>query len=327
MTKSKSKSERKHSHLNSFLAGTVSGGFQSVALVWYDKALFLSVVHKRKFLCATNFEKPFSGLFQSLGHRILSGTLYFPLEDYFMKAIPSSLPFYHFWVGSLAGMVNGMVLNPISAIRYQYWNKNISYSTTTKNMKSSFQSSQQSTTTNGGGSSSSKRYQSFLSTGHQMFKQGGFSSIFRGNLVTMVRDVIFGSIFTISRFYFRDMSEISSSSRPKNSKEDRKGGMRRAVMLVFVDFLSGSAATILSSPFNYVRNILYSLPSSYENMNNNKKKTSGGKLGGKGDCIKEMKNKYSTINILIRLYQDALNSKSLFQHLQSRLRIGWGTLR
>ena len=70
------------------------------------------------------------------------------------------------------------------------------------------------------------------------------------------------------------------------------------------DLISGLIATTLSSPLNYVRNIHYSLPP---------------------DIKPDSKNK-----VLTDLWCKAMEEKSIISklsHLQSRLRLGWGTAR
>ena len=109
-----------------FVSGTISGIVQSFSLVWYDKALYLSVMEKRPFLHRANFHEPFKGITQSTGHKILSGALYFPLEDLFDRFIPERKG-HKFLVGLCAGSLNGFILNPISAIRYRFWTFNATH--------------------------------------------------------------------------------------------------------------------------------------------------------------------------------------------------------
>ena len=60
--------------------GLTAGGIQAALFNPWDRALYLSVIHKRKFLCAANFASPYQGFGQSMVLRMVSSGLYFPLE-------------------------------------------------------------------------------------------------------------------------------------------------------------------------------------------------------------------------------------------------------
>jgi hypothetical protein len=105
-----SKNEKK------ILCGLTSGLVQAFVFNPWDRALYLSVKNDIKFLSINNFKHPFSGVFQTLGSRIISNGLYFPLEEIFrdiFKGIYSSLtfasqsPLIKFASGSCAGALNG----------------------------------------------------------------------------------------------------------------------------------------------------------------------------------------------------------------------------
>jgi hypothetical protein len=115
--------ERGH-QLKNFSCGLASGLIQAVVFNPWDRALYLSVKESRPFRSRQNFLHPFSGLLQTIFQRAISAGLYFPLEQYFIEFF--SLKFSHqsnisHWValaaGNCAGAVNGLVLNPLAAIK------------------------------------------------------------------------------------------------------------------------------------------------------------------------------------------------------------------
>jgi hypothetical protein len=60
--------------------GLASGAILAGVFNPYDRALYLSVQHKRAFLCPANFANPYQGFAQSIVLRMVSSGLYFPLE-------------------------------------------------------------------------------------------------------------------------------------------------------------------------------------------------------------------------------------------------------
>ena len=115
------KSDDKHYNLNILYCGLVSGVLQAGVFNPWDRALFLSIKEDRPFLRRKNFEKPMTGLVQSLFQRTVSGGLYFPLEDIFRNLISEKFNesgvLGKFFAGTLAGGTNGILLNPASAIK------------------------------------------------------------------------------------------------------------------------------------------------------------------------------------------------------------------
>ena len=59
----------------SFLSGLFAGVAQAGLFNPFDRALYLSVKNNVKFLSKENFVNPYSGFFQSVGHRAASGGL------------------------------------------------------------------------------------------------------------------------------------------------------------------------------------------------------------------------------------------------------------
>ena len=99
-----------------------------------DRALYLSVINLKPFLHADNWAQPFQGASNALLHRTISGGLYFAAYDLLEKPVQKwsmQRPYRQdttydvlvtsFLTGTLAGFVNGVVLNPIAAVKYAAW--------------------------------------------------------------------------------------------------------------------------------------------------------------------------------------------------------------
>ena len=136
-------------------------------------------------------------------------------------------------------------------------------------------------------------HKNFFSSAKEMYKKGGFRSFLVGSWSTLIRDVIFGGIYGILRY----------SLHPYVEHEDcRAAGACKYVINMF----SGCCATVISSPFNYVRNMQYSYVPGPKN------------------------SKLTSRTILYTLYQDACKQEVLIDkciYVQRQFRVGWGTAR
>lgn len=102
-----------------------SGLIQAFVFNPWDRALYLSVKMERPFLHKENFRAPMNGVTQTVIQRAISAGLYFPLEEIFSDLLRSSQPetnrdvtaWTSFLAGTLAGTVNGIVMNPFSRIK------------------------------------------------------------------------------------------------------------------------------------------------------------------------------------------------------------------
>lgn len=100
--------------------GFVSGLLQAFIFNPWDRALYLSVKNERAFLRWDNFHDPFGGVMQTVVQRALSAGLYFPMEELSYELITYSgfhNPFVSLAAGTLAGIINGVVMNPFSRIK------------------------------------------------------------------------------------------------------------------------------------------------------------------------------------------------------------------
>jgi len=152
---------------SSFLCGLLAGVSQAAVFNPYDRALYLSVKERRSFLSLVNWKSPYNGFLQSLGGRALSGGLYFPLEHMFLHVLApnESGPLVNFFAGTAAGAANAIVLNPLSAIKYKTWGREINRGMWTE--------------------------------ARRMFeKGGGLRPFFNGLKPTLYRDIVFGGCYT-----------------------------------------------------------------------------------------------------------------------------------
>lgn len=170
-----------------FACGLGAGVIQAGLFNPYDRALFLSVRDKSPFLHADNFRRPYQGFLQSVGGRAISGGLFFPLESVIRSLSgghhgdDDAAAASNFLVGSAAGIVNALVLNPLSAIKYRTWGK--------------------------------EKDRNMMQEALHMWKKGGINPFFHGCLPTVARDVAFGGTYTFLRCHLKDADWTSQESQ------------------------------------------------------------------------------------------------------------------
>ena len=269
------------------VAGLISGVTVAGIFNPWDRALYLSVLHSRPFLDRANFVAPYTGFYQALFHRTLSGGLYFPLYDYFIPAYAAAFTAYarrhpesnahprnhpillHFLAGNTAGAVSGVVLNQLTAIKYASWDGN----------------------------------RGFLRTAAGMWAAGGLAPFFKGIAPTVLRDTIFGGVFAVTKEMIQRPAEKSLRRRlslPTASPTALPPAYRRALDFVS-SLVAGAVGTVASSPLNYVRNIKYGHPPDSQPP--------------------------SSYQILKQLWTETKSKARPLSFVQERLRIGWGTAR
>ena len=253
----------------------------------WDRALYLSIKMDRPFLSPINFKNPFAGLYQTIFQRALSAGLYFPLEEIFADLIiqggiygndvgtlNAKRHYIGFTAGLLAGSFNGLIMNPLAAVKYHYW-----------------------------GTETGK--ESFVTTSAQMLKKGGARIFLVGTTATVLRDLVFGGTYGLLRHTLASMDREPDPGR--EVVEEGEGGQSHNVLkrpTFLQNLIAASLGTVVSSPWNYVRNLHYGTPS-----------------GVTPD---------STLEIWQRLWDRAAQEKSLLRQLrllQVQLRVGWGTAR
>ena len=73
-------------------------------------------------------------------------------------------------MGTFAGAINALILNPVAAIKYTQWN------------------------------SHTKR--SYINHLYTMYHRGGYGQFVKGMYATMTRDIVFGSTFAYLRYEY-----------------------------------------------------------------------------------------------------------------------------
>lgn len=170
----------------SFLSGLAAGVAQAGLFNPFDRALYLSVKNHTRFLNPENFKTPYQGFFQSVGHRALSGGLYYPLEQFFISQLPAeaaldpgySGAFYNFLAGTAAGSVNAMVCNPVSAVKYKTWGRDVNRGMVKESL--------------------------------EMLRKGGIRPFCNGLIPTVIRDLVFGGTYTFLRFELQYRLQLGS---------------------------------------------------------------------------------------------------------------------
>ncbi len=127
-----------------------------------------------------------------------------------------------------------------------------------------------------------------------MYRRGGVRCFFVGTGATISRDLIFGGFFALCRH------EQLLLIRHKDGEEKQPSKTRAFV----VNAIAATTATILSSPWNYVRVVHYATPPDE-------------KPKGSVQVLKELKQAI--------LAQPGWGNQ--LGYLQNRLRLGWGTAR
>jgi len=156
------------------MLGFGSGVIATTMLNPWDRALFLSVLERRPFLHWKNLRNPYQGYMQTLVQRSVSSGLYFPLEHIFIKMYSpyiactgSDQRTTYLVAGCSAGVINAIILNPLSYTKYHSWS-----SPTCRDFKSSFT---------------------------RILKNQGLRGFYRGSVSTMFRDFVFGGLFSTMR--------------------------------------------------------------------------------------------------------------------------------
>ena len=197
-----------------FNCGMLGGIGQAGIFNPWDRALYLSVKERRPFLHRENWRQPYQGFLQAIVVRTLSAGLYFPLEDMFLPIVSKALgtqsvndysredseegiiekKYSHnflsvFIAGNLAGAINGVILNPINAIKYHTWGHD--------------------------------KYH-FSKTAVNMWKHGGITPFLKGTQATIYRDLVFGGLYSLLRNYSMWMNLDTESTREIREEENRR---------------------------------------------------------------------------------------------------------
>lgn len=219
----------------SIFCGLTAGISQAGLFNPFDRALYLSVKNEIPFLRWENFQQPYQGFFQSVGHRAISGGLYYPLEQFFMTLTPTnndletpiiigghhhnskgaatSGAFYNFLAGTAAGTANALICNPISAIKYKTWGRDAN--------------------------------RGMLLEIKGMIRKGGLRPFSNGLIPTVARDMVFGGCYTFLRLELQYRFQLTSDTQ------------------WIANLVAAALATVVSGPFNLARNVQYATKSEH----------------------------------------------------------------
>ncbi|RNF08441.1 mitochondrial carrier domain-containing protein [Trypanosoma rangeli] len=125
--------QAKESFFHTAFPALFSGAAQAILFNPFDRALYLRVKFRRQhFLDRRNFEQPFQGFMNAAIYRTLVGASYMFWQDSVRIFIDNKAPeCFHasqsprlnaFLIGATAGSVNGAVLNGMQVVKYRMWN-------------------------------------------------------------------------------------------------------------------------------------------------------------------------------------------------------------
>lgn len=221
---------------SSLLPALLSGAVQAAIFNPYDRALYVRVKHRRRyFLDWRNFDRPFQGFLNASFYRTTVSGAYFLWQDVMTMVIERYFPrrlhasesphINSALVGLLAGSLNGFVLNPLQVVKFRMWN----------------------------GSDPSMN---FWATSRQLYREGGRQIFFRGCLTTVVRDCVFGVTYeSVRQLRCGDRLIGDNNSHENDSNQNSRSRCDRASFLS--NMCAALCASIISSPFNFVRTVVY----------------------------------------------------------------------
>lgn len=242
-----------------FTAGPAltSGAVQAILFNPIDRALYVRVKSRRKkFLDWRNFERPFQGFINAAVYRTLVGASYMFWQDTMRIVIEKSFPasiqanvspkLNSVVIGLLAGASNGLALNTLQVVKFRMWNSN-------------------------------EKGVTFARTARVMYREGGWPIFLRGCATTMIRDCVFGVVYESVRrsnawktYFDRKVRGWLTENQTRVSAEDHHHAQGTEVVsrvhspcgiCAFTSNLVAAVlASVLSSPFNYVRSIVYGTP-------------------------------------------------------------------
>ena len=128
---------------------------------------------------------------------------------------------------------------------------------------------------------------SFFSAARDILAKGGLRVLFKGVAVSILRDSTFGVVYEVTRNRLR---QYSATLRTPDVPQ-----------IFAANVLAGMCACVVASPLNYVRNIIYATPPE--------------------------SSPPGIVHSLRMLAAEARASEAPWRRVESRLFLGWGTLR
>ncbi|KTD53774.1 hypothetical protein Lsan_4184 [Legionella santicrucis] len=252
-------------------SGLLAGASTSGLFNPWDRALYLSVKYNRSFLLSQNFKSPYQGFSQSFVQRAFLGGIYYmaqgELNRYFFPYLRNNLGINQ----TLSQFFVGMAAGSIGGVLTNSISA-IKYHTW------------------------GHENASFRSSIREMWRLGGIKPFLKGTTATMTRDMVFGSTYEMLRSLISSTVKKSENKTPNENKSS----------LEFIhNATAAGVATIVSSPFNYVRNMQYATPPNLKPP--------------------------TTKEALTKVWNESKNSQRSFlgrmSFFQQQFRIGWGTAR
>jgi len=235
-----------YSGLHKTLFGLLTGVINVAIFNPFDRALYLSTKDHSTIFDLKYCKSPYQGVLNGIVQRTISYGLYYPMIDIINKKLKNPI------MSMMAtSAIIGVVTSPLSAIKLTNWNSDHS----TK----------------------------IISFARQMYVKGGLFPFFRGTIVTLKRDLIFGATLGYFSYTYNTKKEFLQDA-------------------VFATF-----ATILSSPFNYLRVIKYNAPCDIHLPNH--------------IILKDL------INVVQKECPDYNTMRKIIYTFHHKFNVGWGSLR
>ncbi|WP_419419192.1 MC/SLC25 family protein [Legionella sp. D16C41] len=264
------KQETQKSFNVSFVSGLATGSLLAGVFNPWDRALYLAIKEIRPFLSKENFTAPYQGFSQALLQRAFLGGIYYIAQSQLNQSIYPYLRNQLEVSEPVAQFAVGAVAGSISAC--------LTNSISAVKFHTWGQENR-----------------SFFSSAREMAKAGGFKPFVKGTGATMARDIAFGGTYEVMRKMLYD--SFAKENSTTNSKDNSS-------LKFLCNMASAGAATVISGPLNFARNIQYATPP------NQKPPTTFAVLRS---LWREAKT-----------YETPLNKARFFQ---DRIKVGWGTAR
>jgi hypothetical protein len=249
-------------------SGLIAGMSSSGLFNPWDRGLYLSVKYNRPFLSMQNFKSPYQGFSQSLVQRAFLGSVYYIAQGELKSYL---FPYLHKQLGfsqTFSQFSVGLAAGSIGGVLTNSVSA-VKYHTW------------------------GQENASFRSSVREMASLGGIKPFFKGTTATVTRDMIFGSTYEM----LRGLMNNTNDTIPKNKNQAH---------LEFIHNASAAGiATMVSGPFNYVRNMQYATPPNLKPPS--------------------MYDALSTVWNEAKVQQPSFLGRLSF--FQQRFRIGWGTAR
>ena len=255
----------------SLICGLLAGICQAGVFNPYDRALYLSVRDHRPFLHRANFQNPYLGFTQSIGGRAIQSGLYFPMEHYFLRkwnTDHSSPRDAALASDPTHNFLAGTAAGAVNACLLNPLSA-VKYKTWGR---------------------TENRGVAYEVTRMLRQSQSSLRPFFNGLAPTLARDVAFGGCYTFLRLQLQCLWNLESHNTSKKWLSN---------------VCAAALATVVSGPFNYVRNVQFATKS-HETAD------------GMWQILSHLLNETRA---------QGPDAYARLRFLQQRLRIGWGTAR